>query len=121
MSQKNAGRPNGGTDDQQGTLNRLNPAKVLQAVGLITEGKIYDMTHVYEEDMPFFSLTPQDRKYTLTVPGAPSWGPMGQNKLVWNEDYTCGHFTQNGTQFDALSHMGTQHGEPGKWNKMILM
>lgn len=105
-----------GADDQQGALNRLTPAKVLQAVSLITEGKIYDMTHVYEEDMPFFSLTPQHRKYTLTVPGAPSWGPMGENKLVWNEDYISGHLTQNGTQFDALSHMGTVHGESGNLN-----
>ena len=61
---------------------------------------------VYEESMPLFSLTPQHRKFTLVIPGAPTWGPMGGNKLVWNEDFTRGHLTQNGTQFDALCHMG---------------
>lgn len=102
-----------GPDDQLGALNRLTPAKVLEAASLIRAGVVYDMTRVYEEDMPLFNLTPQSRKYTLTVPGSPSWGPMGDNRLVWNEDYICGHLTQDGTQFDALAHMATQLGEPG--------
>lgn len=61
--------------------------------------------------MPLFSLTPHGRKYTILVPGGqqgPTYGPMGGNELAWNEDYIAGHVTQNGTQFDALSHMGTQ-------------
>lgn len=101
-----------GAQDQLGALNRLGPAKVLQAAQLITEGKIYDMAHVFEEEMPLFELTPQHRKYTLTVPGAPSWGPMGDNRLIWNEDYIAGHLTQDGTQFDSLSHMATVVGDP---------
>ena len=107
-----------GADDQKGALNHLTPASVLKAATLITEGVIYDMTHVYEESMPLFALTPEKRKFTLTVPGAPSWGPLGENKLVWNEDYLAGHLTQDGTQFDALSHMGTQLGEPGDLNEI---
>ena len=100
-----------GSDDQLGALNRLNPTKVLQAASLIKTGKIYDMAHIFEEDMPLFELTPEDRKYTLTVPGAPSWGPMGDNQLVWNEDYIAGHLSQDGTQFDSLSHMATVVGD----------
>ena len=69
-----------GADDQLGALNRLTPAKVLAAAGLITEGKIYDMGRVFEEDMPLFDLTPQHRKYSLTVPGATSWGPHGRQQ-----------------------------------------
>ena len=107
-----------GADDQLGALNRLTPAKVLAAAGLITEGKIYDMGRVFEEDMPLFDLTPQHRKYSLTVPGAPSWGPMGENRLAWNEDYISGHITQNGTQFDSLSHMATFTGKPGDLNEV---
>ena len=107
-----------GADDQLGALNRLTPAKVLAAAGLITEGKIYDMGRVFEEDMPLFDLTPQYRKYSLTVPGAPSWGPMGENRLAWNEDYISGHITQNGTQFDSLSHMATFTGKPGDLNEV---
>ena len=107
-----------GADDQLGALNRLTPAKVLAAASLIQEGKIYDMGRVFEEDMPLFSLTPQHRKYSLTVPGATSWGPMGDNRLAWNEDYISGHITQDGTQFDSLSHMATVTGKPGDLNEV---
>lgn len=105
-----------GADDQRGALNRLTPAKVLEATRLIREGVIYDMAHVYEEDMPLFNLTPGARKYTLSVPGAPSWGPLGENRLAWNEDYISGHLGQDGTQFDSLAHMGTVVGQPGDLN-----
>ena len=107
-----------GADDQLGALNRLTPAKVLAAASLIKQGKIYDMGRVFEEDMPLFNLTPQARKYTLTVPGATSWGPLGDNRLAWNEDYIAGHITQNGTQFDSLSHMATVTGQPGDLNEV---
>ena len=107
-----------GADDQLGALNRLTPEKVLAAASLIKQGKIYDMGRVFEEDMPLFDLTPQHRKYTLTVPGATSWGPLGENRLAWNEDYIAGHITQDGTQFDSLSHMATVTGKPGDLNEV---
>ena len=107
-----------GADDQLGALNRLTPEKVLTAASLIKQGKIYDMGRVFEEDMPLFDLTPQHRKYTLTVPGATSWGPLGENRLAWNEDYIAGHITQDGTQFDSLSHMATVTGKPGDLNEV---
>jgi len=102
-----------GADDQLGAMNRLGPEKVLEAVALISKGIVYDMTRIVDEDMPLFELTPQRRKYTLSIPGAPSWGPLGRNKLAWNEEYISGHLGQNGTQFDALSHMSTMFGESG--------
>jgi kynurenine formamidase len=107
-----------GADDERGALNRLNPAKTLAAAALIKTGIIYDMGRVFEEEMPLFNLTPKPRKYTLTVPGAPSWGPLGENKLLWNEDLISGHLTQDGTQFDALSHMGTDLGPGGDLNQI---
>ena len=54
-----------GADDERGALNRLTPAKVIEAALLFTKGEIYDMGRVFEEDMPLFSLTPKHRKYTL--------------------------------------------------------
>ena len=101
-----------GPDDQRGALNRLTPERIAAAARLIKNGRVFDLGQVFEEDMPLFALTPQRRKYTLTVPGAPSWGPLGDNKLVWNEDYIAGHLSQDGTQFDSLSHMGTAMGDP---------
>ena len=61
-----------GPGDQLGALNRLTPAKVLEATALIRTGTIYDMTFVYEESMPLFDLTPFHRKFTLIVPGGRS-------------------------------------------------
>ena len=105
-----------GKDDELGALNRLTPAKVLEAAQLIERGVVYDMTRVFEEEMPLFDLTPGARKYTLSIPGAPTWGPLGENKLAWNEDYISGHLGQDGTQFDSLAHMGTVLGAPGDLN-----
>ncbi len=107
-----------GAQDQLGALNLLTPAKVLEATKLISTGTIYDMTFVYEESMPLFNLTPMHRKYTLIVPGGPTAPPTGENKLFWNEDYISGHITQDGTQFDALAHMGTQFGTAGDTNEL---
>ena len=107
-----------GKDDQKGALNYLSSQNIVAAAQLIKHGVIFDLGHVFEEDMPLFALTPQQRKYTLSVPGAPSWGPLGENKLVWNEDYISGHLSQDGTQFDSLSHMGTQLGEAGNLNEI---
>ncbi|HUF20537.1 MAG TPA: cyclase family protein [Burkholderiales bacterium] len=105
-----------GKDDQLGAMNRLTPAKVLEAAQLIEQGVVYDMGRVFEEDMPLFDLTPGARKYTLSIPGAPTWGPLGENRLAWNEEYISGHLAQDGTQFDSLAHMGTVRGEPGDLN-----
>ncbi len=102
-----------GAEDQLGAFNRLGPAKVLEATALIKKGEIIDLTHVYEDSMPLFSLTPHRRKFTLVIPGAPTYGPMGGNRLVWNEDFISGHLTQDGTQFDSLAHMATVMGEKG--------
>ncbi|MEM7541645.1 MAG: cyclase family protein [Pseudomonadota bacterium] len=107
-----------GADDQKGALNHLNAAKVMQATQHITAGKVYDLGQVFEEEMPLFLLTPKPRKYTLSVPGAPTWGPLGKNQLLWNDDYISGHLSQDGTQFDALAHMGTQLGKPGDLNEI---
>lgn len=107
-----------GADDQRGALNRLTPAKVMEAAALIRSGTIYDMSRVFEEDMPLFNLTPAARKYTIVVPGGPSWGPLGENRLTWSEDYICGHLSQNGTQIDSLAHMATVLGEPGDLNEI---
>lgn len=107
-----------GAEDQRGALNRLTPEKVREAAALIRSGTIYDLGRVFEEDMPLFDLTPGHRKYTLTTPGAPSWGPLGENRLAWSEDYISGHLSQDGTQIDALAHMATVMGRPGDLNEI---
>lgn len=101
-----------GQDDQKGAANRLTPEKALEAAALIKTGTVVDMGRVVEADMPLFSLTPFARQYRLVIPGGPTYGPLGDNRLTWNEDYIAGEITQNGTQFDSLAHMGTSYKMP---------
>ena len=107
-----------GGQDELGAMNRLGTQKVLEAAALISSGRVFDLSRTLDEDIPLFNLTPGRRKYTLSIPGAPTWGPMGENKLAWNEDYISGHLSQDGTQFDSLAHMATELGKPGDLNEL---
>ena len=93
-----------GADDQRGAANRLTPAKVLEAVSLVTEGRVYSLGRTYEPGMPLFG----GRHYSLTLPGAPTGGPLGENAIVYNDEMFSGEIGQIGTQFDGLGHIGTR-------------
>ena len=43
-----------GPDDEAGALNEITPAKVLEAVRLVRQGRVYDLAHVLHEDIPAF-------------------------------------------------------------------
>ncbi|HEV8648674.1 MAG TPA: hypothetical protein VG276_04555, partial [Actinomycetes bacterium] len=43
-----------GPDDQAGALNEITPEGVLQAVGLVRRGQVYDLAHVLHQDIPAF-------------------------------------------------------------------
>lgn len=102
-----------GADDQRGAANRLTSAKVLEAAGLITDGRVYSLGRTYEPGMPLFG----DRHYSLTIPGAPTGGPMGANSLVYNDEMFSGEIGQIGTQFDGLGHIGVHRdGEDRYYN-----
>jgi len=36
-----------GQDDEAGALNEILPGKVLEAVGLVREGRVYDLAHAH--------------------------------------------------------------------------
>ena len=71
-----------GPDDQRGAANLQTPEKVLQAVGLIKSGRVYQLGHLYENGMP----NPGNRHFSLTIPGSPTNPPVGKNRLVSHED-----------------------------------
>ena len=71
-----------GKDDQRGALNRITSSKVLEAISLIKEGKIYQLGRVYEPGMPLFG----DRHYSLTIPGVPSGIVEAENQIIWNDE-----------------------------------
>ncbi|MFZ5779109.1 MAG: cyclase family protein [Pseudomonadota bacterium] len=106
--------PKWGKDDQAGASNWITPAKVLDAAKLIKDGKIYRIGRVYESGMPKFG----ERAFTLRIPGGPTGGPFGSNKLVYNDEFLATEIGQTGTQFDGLAHIGIQMGKDGDKNEM---
>jgi kynurenine formamidase len=98
-----------GADDQAGASNHITPAKVLDAAKWIKEGKIYKLGHDYEGSMPLFGK----RVFTLRIPGSPTGGPYGDNRLVYHDEFVTTEIGQVGTQFDFLGHIGIAMGTPG--------
>ncbi|HJQ58665.1 MAG TPA: cyclase family protein [Vineibacter sp.] len=103
-----------GKDDQAGASNWITPAKVLDAAKWIKDGKIYRIGRVYEAAMPKFG----ERAFTLRIPGSPTGGPFGANKLVYHDEFLATEIGQTGTQFDGLGHIGIQMGKDGDKNEM---
>src|SRR5262245_11542962 len=103
-----------GKDDEAGASNHITPAKVLDAVKLIKDGKIYKIGRVYEQGMPLFGA----RAFSLRIPGGPTGGPFGDNKLVYHDEYLSTEIGQVGTQFDGLGHIGIQLGKDGDKSEM---
>jgi kynurenine formamidase len=89
-----------GADDQRGAANRVTPAKVLEAKGLITAGNVYELGRTYESGMPIFGT----RHFSLRIPQA--FGPMGTNEMLYHDELVSGELGQVGTQFDGLGHIG---------------
>jgi kynurenine formamidase len=106
--------PKWGKDDSAGASNWITPAKVLDAAKWIKDGKIYRIGRVYESGMPKFG----ERAFTLRIPGGPTGGPFGTNKLVYNDEFLATEIGQTGTQFDGLGHIGIQMGKDGDKNEM---
>jgi Putative cyclase len=87
---------------------------VLDAAKWIKEGKIYKLGHNYESTMPFFGK----RVLTLRIPGSPTGGPFGDNRLVYHDEFVSTEIGQVGTQFDGLGHIGVQLGGEGDKREM---
>jgi kynurenine formamidase len=95
-----------GAADQRGAANRLTPPKVLEAARLVKEGQVYHLGRVYEYGMPLFGK----RHFSLTIPGSPTGGPDGTNRLVYHDEMFSGEIGQIGTQLDGLGHIGVRMG-----------
>ena len=93
-----------GAEDEAGASNHITPAKVLDAAKWIRDGKIYKIGRDYEQAMPTFGK----RVFVLRIPGGPTGGPFGDNKLVYNDEFLATEIGQTGTQFDGLGHIGIQ-------------
>ena len=103
-----------GADDEAGASNHMTPAKTLDAAKWIKDGKTYKIGRVYEAGMPLFG----SRAFSLRIPGAPTGGPFGENKLLYNDEFLAAEIGQIGTQFDGLGHVGIQLGKDGDKSEM---
>lgn len=93
-----------GPDDERGAVNRVTPEKTVAAAQLIRQGRVFQLGRLYESGMP----VPGKRHYSLTIPGLPTGGPLGENRIVHNDELVSGEIGQIGTQFDGLGHVGVQ-------------
>jgi kynurenine formamidase len=98
-----------GAGDEAGASNLITPDKVQAAVKLVSSGKVYRLGRDYEAGMPLFGA----RAFVLRIPGAPSGGAFGDNKVVWNDEFLATEIGQVGTQFDGLGHIGVATGDAG--------
>lgn len=103
-----------GATDEAGASNHITPAKVLETMKWVRDGRIYRIGRDYEAGMPLFGT----RAFALRIPGAPTGGPFGDNRLVYNDEYLATEIGQVGTQFDGLGHIGIQVGKDGDKSEM---
>ncbi|MEE4300043.1 MAG: cyclase family protein [Pseudomonadales bacterium] len=95
-----------GPEDTLGAVNRLSPAKVLEAAELIRTGETYALGVVTGASTPAYP----PRRYSITVlqPGSPTGEPRGANRATSNDDLL--HTWMGiGSQLDGLGHMGADH------------
>jgi hypothetical protein len=99
-----------GPDDEAGALNEITPAKVLEAIGLVRRGVVFDLAHVLHADIPAFPGR-TFRQYLTTNyhhinrrrsdAGPAGWGRNSVNWIV--EQVTATQ--QMGTHMDGLNHL----------------
>lgn len=103
-----------GPEDEAGATNHITPEKVLDAARLIQDGRVYKLGRTYQPGIPFFG----QRVLALRIPGAPTGGPYGKNKLIYHDEFIAAEIGQVGTQFDGLGHIGIQMGADGDKKEM---
>ena len=107
--------PMWGEGDQAGSTNwYMQPEVVMRAIAQVKQGKTMKLGHEYTAEMPLFGA----RKFSLRIPGTPTGGPFGPNKIMWNDEFLSTEIGQVGTQFDGLGHIGVQVGADGDKNEM---
>lgn len=91
-----------GPDDEKGSFNTNTSAKIMSSLKIPKSGKVYRLGMPYTMDMPAFGK----RTYAIHIPGLPSGGPLGENQVIWNDEFVVGEIGQIGTQFDSAFHVG---------------
>ena len=92
-----------GADDQIGMLNHIDDAKRVAALGLVREGRMYDLAHVLDEQVPVFPGR-HFNQTLVTTAHHQNGGGVGDNCANW---VICvQHSTEQlGTHLDGLNHL----------------
>jgi kynurenine formamidase len=93
-----------GEDDQLGMLNHVTAAKRRAALGLVREGRVYDLGRVLDERCPVFPGRYFRQTLVTTAHHANESMPVGENQVNWVTEIVTGT-QQLGTHLDALSHL----------------
>ncbi len=102
-----SGEPEDGADSEPsqfadtpdvGAIANITPAKVREAAGLVTEGKVYRLGIVSGRQTPVWG----DRSYDVEIIDL---GVNGPNRVTGHDDKVTSHMGI-GTQIDGLGHIG---------------
>jgi kynurenine formamidase len=99
-----------GAEDQLGMLNHVTEAKRLEALGLVRQGRLYDLGRELHEEIPVFPGRFFRQTLVTTAHHANRSEPVGENEVNWVTEQVSATM-QLGTHLDALSHL--QIGERG--------
>jgi kynurenine formamidase len=99
-----------GAGDEAGALNEIAPAHVLEAIGLVRRGVVFDLSHVLHADIPAFPgrtfrqyLTTNYHQINRRRPDAGPAG-LGRNNVNWIVEQIAAT-QQMGTHMDGLNHL----------------
>jgi kynurenine formamidase len=92
-----------GETDEQGMLNHVDERKRREALGLVRDGRLYDLSRVLDESIPAFP----GRFFRQTLVSTAhhyNGGGVGDNDVNWITEQVTSTM-QLGTHLDALSHL----------------
>ncbi|MGH2800115.1 MAG: cyclase family protein, partial [Thermoleophilaceae bacterium] len=93
-----------GAEDELGMLNHVNERKRRQALGLVRDGRLFDLGRVLDETVPVFPGRYFRQTLVTTAHHANANGGVGENHVNWVTEQVSGTM-QLGTHLDALSHL----------------
>jgi kynurenine formamidase len=93
-----------GADDELGMLNHVTDAKRRAALASVTEGRLYDLGRVLDEQIPVFPGRFFRQTLVTTAHHANAVEMVGENDVNWITEQVAATM-QLGTHLDALSHL----------------
>lgn len=90
--------------DERGMLRHVDDAKRASALGLVREGRLYELARVLDEHAPAFPGRAFHQTLVTTAHHANAAAPVGDNRVNWITEVFSGT-TQLGTHLDTLGHL----------------